>query len=148
MAYANLCTHFIWSTKDRRPLIHADLQSDLYSYIGGILRKRKHVLLAAGGVEDHVHLLIGMHQTQSIADCVRDVKSNSSSWVHENYSRLKDFSWQTKYGAFSVSQSSVKDVTRYIENQHEHHKTISFQEEFVLLLKKHNIKFDTRFVFE
>ena len=95
-----------------------------------------------------MHLLVGMHQTQSIADCVRDVKSNSSSWVHENYSRLKDFSWQTKYGAFSVSQSSVKDVTRYIENQHEHHKTISFQEEFVLLLKKHNIKFDTRFVFE
>ena len=148
MAFTNLRVHFIWSTKDRKKQIAEDFQDDLYAYIGGILRKRKHVLLAAGGMEDHIHLLVGMHQSQSIADCVRDVKSNSSGWVHEQFPQLQTFQWQTKYGAFSVSQSAVESVKAYIANQKEHHKTISFEEEFLAMLRKHGIEFDERFVFE
>ncbi|KLU07199.1 transposase [Rhodopirellula islandica] len=148
MAYTNLRVHLIWSTKDRKPLIADEFQEDLYAYIGGILRKRKHVLLAAGGIADHIHLLVGMHPTQTIADCVRDLKSNSSVWVHEHFPKLKMFQWQTKYGAFSVSESSVDSVMAYIANQKEHHKKLTFQEEFLAILRKHGIQFDPRYVFE
>lgn len=148
MSYNNLKVHFIWSTKDREKLIREEMQADLYAYIGGILRKRKHVLLAAGGVEDHVHLLVGMHQSQSVADCIRDVKSNTSRWIHDQYPKLSHFQWQTKYGAFSVSQSSVGAVETYIANQQEHHRHISYQDEFRALLTRHGIEFDERYVFE
>ena len=104
--------------------------------------------MAAGGVEDHIHLLVGMHQSQSIADCVRDVKSNSSSWIHDNYSNLLNFAWQTKYGAFSVSHSAINDVVTYIAKQKEHHKTVSYREEFIAFLKRHSMEFDERYVFE
>ncbi|MCC9658271.1 IS200/IS605 family transposase [Rhodopirellula sp. JC737] len=93
MAFTNLRVHFVWSTKDRKPWIRDSLREDLYAYIGGILRKRKHSLLAAGGIEDHVHLLVAIHQSQSIADCVRDVKSNTSSWVQDRFPDLKAFQW-------------------------------------------------------
>lgn len=148
MAYTNLRVHLIFSTKTRKRLIAEELQHDLYAYIGGILRRRKHVLLAAGGVEDHIHLLVGMHQSQSIADCVRDVKSNSSAWVHENFSKLKTFQWQTKYGAFSVSESSVGAVKAYIAKQKEHHTKLSYQDEFLAMLRRHGIEYDERYVFE
>ena len=148
MAHTNLQVHFVWSTKDRRPLSTEDFQEDLYAYIGGILRKRKHVLLAAGGIEDHIHLLVGMHQSQAVADCVRDVKSISSSWIHERFTKLKAFQWQVKYGAFTVSASSVDSVKAYIANQKEHHKTMSFKDEFLAILRKHGIQFDKRYVFE
>lgn len=148
MAYTNLPIHFVWSTKDRRPWITESLENDLYAYIGGILRKRKHVLLDAGGVADHVHLLVGMHQSQSVADFVRDVKSNSSGWIHEQDPKLKAFGWQTKYGAFAVSQSNVDAVKAYIGNQKEHHKRFSFKDELITLLQKHGIAFDEQYVFE
>ena len=148
MSYVKLRVHFIWSTLNRQNLIDKQIRPDLFAYIGGILRKRKHVLIAAGGVADHIHLLVGLHQTQTVADCVRDVKSNSSRWIHDNFSDLNQFAWQTKYGAFSVSQSAEKDVAAYIDNQEEHHKKVSFQNEFIAFLNKHGIEFDERFVFE
>lgn len=148
MAHTNLRVHLIWSTKDRKPLIADEFQEELYAYIGGILRKRKHSLLAAGGVEDHIHLLVSMHPAQPISDCVRDIKSNSSVWVHEHLTNLKSFQWQTKYGAFSVSESSVDSVKAYVANQKEHHKKLTFHEEFMAILRKHGIQFDPRYVFE
>nr|WP_255712834.1 transposase [Rhodopirellula sp. JC740] len=89
-----------------------------------------------------------MHQSQSVADCVRDVKSNASSWVHDRFPDLKVFQWQTKYGAFSVSESSIANVKAYIANQKEHHKKLTFQDEFKAMLQRHNIQFDPRYVFE
>lgn len=148
MPYTNLRVHFVWSTKDRKSWIAESFQDELYAYIGGILRKRKHVLLAAGGIEDHIHLLVGMHQSQSIADCVRDMKSNSSGWMHDRFPEMKAFQWQTKYGAFSVSESSVGAVKAYIAKQKEHHQTRSFKDEFMAMLRKHSIEFDQRYVFE
>ena len=148
MSFVSQRIHYIWSVKNRKPFICSDLQTDLYEYIGGILRKRKHKLIAAGGVEDHIHLLVVMHQTQSIADLVRDIKTNSSLWIHQTYPQLKHFAWQTKYGAFSVSKSMVETVKEYIANQEEHHKPVSFEEEFVAFLKRHGIEYDGKYILE
>ena len=148
MSFANLKCHLVWSTKNREKLLSASIRDKLFKHIGGITKKRKHVLLAAGGIEDHIHLLVGFHQTGSVSDYVRDVKSNSTSWIKKNFQELTGFAWQTKYGAFSVSQSNVDDVKQYIQRQEEHHKKISYQEEFLMLLKKHGIPFDRKFVWE
>jgi putative transposase len=146
--FTNLRVHFIWSTKNREPLIREDFQADLYAYIGGILRERKHVLLSAGGIADHIHLLVGMHPQQSISDLVRDVKSNSSIWIHENQTGLGGFAWQSGYGAFSVSQSAVSQVSHYIDNQKEHHGATSFKSEFIKFLERHGIEYDEKYVWE
>ena len=148
MSFANLKIHFIWSTKSREKLLHPSFRNELFKHIGGITKKRKHILLAAGGIEDHLHLLVGFHQSSSISDYVRDVKSNSSIWIKENQTNLKGFAWQTKYGAFSVSQSSVDEVKKYICNQEEHHKKMTYQQEFLILLAKHGISFDQKYVWE
>lgn len=148
MSYVNLKFHLVWSTRHREKLLHASLRNELFKQIGGITKKRKHVLLAAGGIEDHIHLLVGFHQTGAISDYVRDVKSNCSSWIKDTYQELSGFAWQTKYGAFSVSQSNVNEVKQYICQQEEHHKKMSYQDEFLMLLEKHGIPFDRKFVWE
>lgn len=144
--YSNLQIHFIWSIKNREPLIHKNYQDDLFAYMGGILRDRKHVLRCAGGVADHVHLLVSVHPQQSISDLVRDVKTNSSSWVHQTQAGLRGFAWQAGYGAFSVSHSSLPQVAAYIAGQEEHHRTRTFQEEFLKFLERHRIDYDERYV--
>ena len=146
--FTNLRVHFIWSTKNREPLIRDDFETDLYAYIGGILRERKHVLLSAGGIADHIHLLVGMHPQQSISDLVRDVKSNSSIWIHKDQTGLSDFAWQSGYGAFSVSQSAVPQVSDYIGNQKEHHSATSFKSEFIKFLDRHGIEYDEKYIWE
>jgi putative transposase len=146
MAHISLHNHFVFSTKDRKPRIANDWQSRLYAYIGGIVREKKCHLVAAGGINDHVHLLIGMHQTIAPSDLIRDIKSNSSGWVHEELGI--PFAWQVKYGAFAVSKSNVNAVAEYINTQEKHHRTMSFQEEYLEFLKRHEIDFDPRYVFE
>lgn len=123
---SQLLVHVVFSTKDRAPVIYDEWRPDLHAYLGGILRKRKCDLLAAGGVEDHVHLLVRMATTISLADMIRDTKSNSSAWRREN-GDLR-FAWQSGYGAFSVSPTMVNSVKEYIANQREHHRTVTFQE--------------------
>jgi putative transposase len=147
-SYCNLRIHLIWSTKNRDPLIHPSFESRLFDYLGGILRNHKHVLLAAGGMPDHIHLLIGQHPTDSISDIIRDLKTNSSGWIHQEIPTLKNFSWQTGYGAFSVSKSNELKVGNYIRNQKEHHREHSFEEEFLELLERHEIEYDKRFIWE
>jgi putative transposase len=118
----------------------------LYSYIGGIVREKKCRLIAAGGINDHVHLLVGMHQSIAPAELVRDVKANSSGWVHDELKA--PFEWQAKYGAFAVSKSGLEGVVEYISTQAEHHKRRTFQEEYLEFLKRHGIEYDPRYVFE
>jgi len=144
--YSSLQMHFIWSTKDREPLIHKSFRDDLYGYMGGILRKRKHVLRCVGGTADHIHLLVSMHPQQSISDVVRDVKANASHWIHQTQPRLRGFAWQGGYGAFTVSHSSLPQVTAYIAGQEEHHRVTTFQEEFVKFLERHGIPYDERYL--
>lgn len=147
-SYCNLRLHLVWSTKDRKSLIDPSWEPRLFEYIAGILRNRKHVLLAGGGTGDHIHLLIGQHQTECVSDLVRDVKSNSSAWVHNEIPHLKNFCWQTGYGAFSVSKSNEATVSGYIQNQKAHHRVRTFKEEFLELLIRHEIEHDERYIWD
>ena len=104
--------------------------------------------LAIGGVEDHVHLLLSLPATMPIAKAVQLIKGGSSKWVHDTFPDQRLFAWQTKYGAFSVSVSQVDKIVAYIENQEKHHRKMTFQEEFIALLKKHRITYDERYLWE
>jgi len=146
--YLSLLGHFTWSTARREPWIEADMREDLYSYIGGIMRNKNARLISAGAMFDHVHLYASLPSTISIADFVNAVKSNSSRWIHESYSRFRGFAWQEGYGAFSVSKSEEGKVVKYISNQEEHHRKRTFKEELVGLLDKHGIVYDKRYIWD
>ena len=144
--YSCLLVHIIFSTKQREALIRSDLAADLYSYMGGIARSKRCVLLAAGGMPDHVHLLVSLHPTVAVAAIVRDIKANSSSWVRER--GVREFAWQDGYGPFSVSKSNLETVRAYVNSQEEHHRTKTFQEEYVEFLERHGVEYDRRYVFD
>ena len=118
----------------------------MFAYLGGIVRSLNGVALTVTGVPDHVHLLISLRATISIADAMRVVKANSSTGGHARWPEKRPFAWQDGYGAFSVSRSNAEAVTAYIARQEEHHRTVSFQEEFVAFLKRHEIEYDERYI--
>jgi len=120
----------------------------MYRYIGGILRKQKAKLLAAGGVHDHIHLYASLPSTMCVAKFVNVVKSNSSRWIHERYPRARRFAWQDGYGAFSVSKSEEVRVMRYIANQERHHRKRTFKEEFLAFLIKHGVEYDLKYLWD
>jgi len=142
----NILFHLIFSTHGRRPLIGHEFRDDLFAYLGGIVREMHGTALITNGEPDHVHMLIRVRPTHSAAEIARVVKTNSSRWVRERHSR--DFAWQTGYGVFSVSESNITAVTKYIANQHEHHKKHSFQEEFVAFLKMNHVEYDPRYIWD
>ena len=144
--YTALHYHIVFGTKDRVPSITPDIQKRLSDYIGGIVRAESGVLIAMGGMPDHVHLLASFHSTTCVADMTRRIKANSSKWLHENPRGMRGFAWQAGYAAFTVSRSSLEDVEAYIQNQPAHHASLSFEEEFVALLKRHGIRYDERYV--
>jgi REP element-mobilizing transposase RayT len=129
-------------------LITTEIRERLWPYLGGIARENEMKALAIGGVADHVHLLLSLPATMPIAKAMQLIKGGSSKWVHETFSDQRLFAWQTKYGAFSVSFSQLDGVIQYIETQEEHHRKMSFQEEFLALLKKHRIEYDDRYLWE
>jgi len=145
--FVSLHVHLVFSTRLREPMIGKEWQPRLYGYTGGIVRNLKCVLLAAGGMPDHVHYLVGMHQSVAPADLLRTIKANSSAWVHETIG-LPSFAWQEGYGAFAVSKSSLEAAKNYINTQEEHHRTQTFKEELIKLLDKHEIPYDPRYVFD
>jgi len=138
----NLLYHIVFSTKERIPLIHEDLEEPLYDYIGGILRGQRGILLEIGGMPDHVHILLSLPSTLSIAKALQLIKGGSSKWVHETFPEHRLFGWQVKYGAFGVSVSQLDRIIQYIKDQEKHHRKMTFQEEFLALLKKHRIEYD------
>lgn len=131
--------HAIFTCKDRRPLITPEIEDRLYSYISGIVDKRRCRLVLGGGYRDHAHLLIGLSMTTSIADLLRDIKANTSRWVHETWPNA-EFGWQDGYGAFSVSVSMVDKTKAYIAGQHEHHKTQSLADELKRFAELHGMR--------
>ncbi|MGC4004607.1 MAG: IS200/IS605 family transposase [Pirellulales bacterium] len=147
-SYVSNLQHFVWSTFQREPWIDPEWQSRLFEYIGGIVRNRNSTLLCAGGMPDHVHLLISVHPSVPLSELVNVVKSNSSRWIHENISDRSMFRWQEKYGAFSVSKSNEGTIRNYISNQREHHRERSYRQEFLELLVKHEIDFDERYLWQ
>jgi len=139
--YASNFIHCIFSTKDRKPLISSDRMDGIYAYLGGVARGEGFTLVAAGGTANHLHLLFILPATYSLATAVQKLKGSSSRWMG------KGFSWQEGYGAFSVSPSQVQVVRKYIQNQEQHHRKRSFEDEFVALLKNCGIEYDSRYVF-
>ena len=140
--------HLVFSTKHRQPSLADSWRPRLFDYVGGILRQQNGVLLAADGMPDHVHLLAAIHKSVAVADAVRDIKANSSKWVHEKIPHQNGFAWQAGYGAFTVSYSGLDTVRRYLADQQVHHRTRTFQEEFLELLRRHEIEFDERYVWD
>jgi putative transposase len=127
-SYVSALFHCVFSTKERRKTITEDIQERLWMYMGGIARKNKMRALAVGGVEDHVHLLLSISTTISIAKAMQLVKGGSSTWVHDSFPEHHQFEWQEGYGAFSIGIAQVPDTKTYIANQREHHRTKTFQE--------------------
>ena len=144
----NLLYHIVYSTKHREPWIIPSLCDDLYDYIGGIIRGEGGVLLAIGGITDHIHIVARFKTEPSVAQMIKTIKAKSSKWVNELPGRVDRFSWQIGYGAFTVSASQLPKVIRYVQNQEEHHRKTTFQEEFISLLKKHKIEYDERFLWD
>ncbi len=137
-AYARNYVHLVFGTKDRRPWIKPAVQETLWIYLAGVAREYGIEVIAIGGDQDHVHLLLCLPPKLSVAAIIRALKANSSKWMNEQ-GHL--FAWQQGYGSFSVSSSNVNDVARYIREQKEHHSRRDFREEFFALLRKHRIAF-------
>jgi REP element-mobilizing transposase RayT len=138
----------VFSTKELRPLIQPCLQERLWPFLGGIARQNQIKAIEIGGVADHVHVLRSLPSTIPIAKAVQLIKGGSSKWVHDTFPEHRLFGWQVKYGAFGVSVSQLDKIIRYIKDQAEHHHKMSFQEEFLALLKKHRITYDERYLWE
>jgi putative transposase len=146
--YTNLLTHMIFSTKERHPFLDEDLRPRLLPYMSGIVNELGGKPLLINGPNDHVHMLVVMPPTMSVADFLRILKTNSSRWVHQTWASLSKFSWQAGYGAFSVSESVKEDVRAYIAGQEEPHRSVTFKEEFVAFLKRHGIEYDERYIWD
>ncbi|QDS92865.1 Transposase IS200 like protein [Roseimaritima multifibrata] len=140
--------HVIFSTKYRKRYLAEHWQDELFGYIGGAVKDHKGSLLKAGGIEDHVHLLLRIHPEFAISKTLQLIKTNSSKWINEQRKIRGKFHWQRGYGAFSVSQSMADTVRKYIANQKEHHQQQTFETEYLECLKKHEIEYDPRYVFD
>ena len=146
-SYVSNLVHYIFSTKERFPLIDSELESRLWPYMGGIARDNGMKALAVGGTTDHVHTLLSLPATLSAAKAIQLIKGGSSKWVHDRLPRYRKFAWQDGYGAFSVSASQVKSVISYIDCQKEHHRKKTFEEEFLEFIDRHDVAYDRRYVF-
>ncbi len=145
--YTQIHIHFVFAVKFRNGLINENFKISLYKYITGIIKNNDHKLLAIGGMPDHIHILIGFRATQSMSDLMKDVKQSSSKWINENKFVNGHFQWQEGFGAFSYSKSQISDVTKYIENQEIHHQKKTFREEYLEILKKFDVEYDEKYIF-
>lgn len=143
-SYAQNHIHLVFSTKNREKLLARDFLPRLWAYTATVCKNHDLLTFAVGGMEDHVHLLFRLPPTMPLASAVTLVKSNSSKWIRE---QKKNFAWQEGYGAFSVSSSNVAAVIKYIDTQEARHRKISFENEFISLLKKHGMTYDLKYVF-
>ena len=148
MSYISSYFHCVFSTKERRRLITPELRDRLWPFLGGIARQNKMKAIEIGGVEDHIHILLSLPSTLAISKALQLIKGGSSKWVHETFPELRQFAWQEEYGAFSVSMSQLDKTIEYIKGQVEHHRKMTFQEEFLALLKKHRIEYDERYLWK
>jgi putative transposase len=146
---SNVLIHLVFSTKNRHPFLNTpNLRGTMTGYMVGTLRNIKCPSLIVNAVDDHVHILCSLHRTVTIAQLVENVKTSSSARIKEEGPALSNFHWQNGYGAFSVSPSNVEQVKEYIANQEEHHRKRSFQEEYRLMLERHAIEYDERYVWD
>ena len=144
--YTQIYLHLVFAVARREALIGENWAGKLHTYLAGICRNRHHFVHAINGVDDHVHLLVGMHPAESVASLVKELKGQSTRWINDNYLHGA-FSWQSGYAAFSVSQSLVEKTTQYITHQEDHHRKRSFKDEYLSFLELYNIRYDERYVF-
>jgi putative transposase len=147
-ALAKIYLHLIFSTKNRERTLPDNLRADLHSYLGGILNGLGCSPIEINTEPDHAHLLFVMTRTETISNVVGQLKKSSNDWLRNRDRQFRDFYWQGGYGVFSVSQSAVEEVRQYIRNQREHHQQVSFQDEFRTFLKRYEIEFDERYVWD
>jgi putative transposase len=143
--HLSLHYHLVFGTKDHEPLIASAWRDRLHAYLGGVIRTLDGVPEAIGGVADHVHLLVGLRATHTLADVLREIKSVSSACLHKDVG-VGSFAWQEGYGAFTVSSSQLETVSAYIQQQEEHHRTRTFREEYLALLQRSGVEFDERYL--
>ena len=141
-SFTSCLVHCVWSTKNRQPLLTPDVRDRLWPYLGGIAKQNQMKTLAVGGASDHVHVLLSLPATLSVAKAMQILKGNSSKWLRETFPKMHSFAWQEGYAAFSVGVSGVDATVAYIRNQAEHHRTRSFREEYAVVLKKHGFAYD------
>ena len=145
---AQILLHLVFSTKNRERILADDTRDDLHAYIGGVIGNHKGTLLKAGSVTDHIHLLIAHPRTITASDLVQEIKTSSSKWLKTQSTRYLNFHWQSGYGIFSISPSHRPSLERYIAGQSEHHRTVTFQDEYRRLLGKYGIDYDERYVWD
>jgi len=143
--YTSLHYHLVFATKHREPLIAPAWRAGLHQYMGGVVRENEGIALSIGGVEDHVHLLVGLKPTHRLSDFMRALKTPSSAWAKARC-RVPDFRWQDGYSAFTVSASGIASVRRYIERQEAHHRSRTFRDELIAYLRATGVEFDERFL--
>ncbi|MEY2504644.1 MAG: REP-associated tyrosine transposase [Verrucomicrobiota bacterium] len=145
-SYCNLLYHIVFSTKDREPWMEASIRSRIHEYLGGAIRAEGGTALIVNGTADHVHILAKLRQDKALSKLVGELKANSSAWISRAFENTAGFAWQEGYGAFTVSESQVAKVRGYVERQKEHHRTVSFLEEFKVILRTHGLPFDERYL--
>ena len=143
--HLSLHYHLVFSTKDREPWLAPTPRVRVHEYIGGIIRGMKGVSHAVGGTGDHIHVFAGLRATHCLADVMRELKSESSAWIHKELG-FAGFAWQEGYGGFTVGASGIEKVRTYVLNQEEHHRKITFQEEYVAMLQRGFVKYDERYL--
>ncbi len=146
--YSQIYIQVVFAVQNKNALINHKWEERLYKYITGIVQKKEQKMLAINSMPNHIHFLIGMKPSCNLSDLVREIKKSSNKFIkEENFSKFK-FSWQEGFGAFSYSHSQLDDVIKYIINQKEHHRKITFREEYLDFLKKFNVQYDEKYLFE
>jgi putative transposase len=140
--------HIVFSTKHRKPLIHQSVENELYSYLGGICNKLECQVIKVGGYKDHIHILCMLSKKIALVKLLEQLKSHSSKWIKTKGEQYSNFYWQDGYGAFSVNPSQVEIVINYIAHQKEHHSKKTFQDEYKAFLKKYEVEYDERYVWD
>src|SRR5258705_3961620 len=146
--YSQIYIQTVFAVSGRLSLVRADFKEDLYKYITGIVKNKGQKLISINGMEDHLHILIGLKPAMALADLVRDIKADSSEWVNRKKLARGKFGWQEGYGAFSYGHSQLDMTISYIQNQEKHHRRRSFKNEYLTLLQKFEIEFKEKYVFE
>ena len=143
-----MLVHTVFSTKNRADLITPEIENALFGYIHGIVENNDSKLIVAGGTANHIHLLVSLGKKIDIPELIGDIKRSSSSWIKQQNTSFGNFYWQKGYGAFSIGQSQVETVVKYIKRQKEHHKKQNFKEEYRTLLNKYEIEYDEQYVWD
>jgi REP element-mobilizing transposase RayT len=146
--FTQFYVQLVFAFKNRDAVLHKNIQKRVFEYMSGIITEMKHKSIIVNGVSNHVHILIGLNPSKSISDTVHDIKRSSSLFINNEKLCMGTFAWQEGYGGFTYSRSQLDDIYKYIMNQEEHHKKITFKEEYIQFLKKFEIEYDDRFLFD